>query len=276
MNTETRRLYTRHQQRWIEWCASQGLDPVTPPADRIAGYIRELGAAFARSTVQQHCAAIMAYHRAAGVETSPVQSFTMRHVLRDIHHASKKPQGKLPLNSYNLRRIMAPESPSPNRLKLLRDRALFALGGYFRAGELFQLETSHIVAASTSAMTFRLGDKSVVIDNSAPGYAISHLVAWLKESGIVTGLLLRNVTRGGRVGSALAQDSGRRRLKEMLAEAGVRPERYSLQSLLKGRTSVESAAPHRAASVARARQQPAGVPFETIAAIWQVVPEAPQ
>jgi site-specific recombinase XerD len=155
MNTETRRLYTRHQQRWIEWCASQGLDPVTPPADRIAGYIRELGAAFARSTVQQHCAAIMAYHRAAGVETSPVQSFTMRHVLRDIHHASKKPQGKLPLNSYNLRRIMAPESPSPNRLKLLRDRALFALGGYFRAGELFQLETSHIVAASTSAMTFR-------------------------------------------------------------------------------------------------------------------------
>ena len=159
MNAETRHLYTRHQQRWIEWCQSVGIDPVTPPVEQITAYVRDASCAIcALDQIQQHCAAIVDYHRAAGVETSPSQSFAMRHVLRDIHHASKKPQGKLPLNSCsNLRRIMAPESPSPNRLKLLRDRALFALGGYFRAGELFQLETSHIVAASTSAMTFSVG-----------------------------------------------------------------------------------------------------------------------
>jgi integrase len=264
VNPATAHLYARHERRWIAWCDSRGISSLTPTPEAVADYLAELKQRTGAATVVQHRAAIRAYHLAAGVPVSASRAFCVDNVARYSLADRRKHRGKVPVNPYNLRRLLSDGDAS--NVLVLRNRALFVLAQRFRPNELCRIKTSHIVEATSKQVTFQFGARRVVMD----GDAVTHLIEWLKAAGIVDGLLLRNMRRGGRIGEALSEDAARRILKRVLGSLGVDAARYSLNSLRKGWGMADGGQSPATVAPRMERRQPSGVPIADIAAIWGI------
>jgi integrase len=219
------------------------------------------------ATVIQHRAAIRAYHLAAGVSISASRAFCVDSVASYSREDRRKRRGKVPVNPYNLRRLLGHGDAS--NVLVLRNRALFVLAQRFRPSELCRIKTSHIMEATSKQVTFQFGAKRVVMD----GDAVTHLIEWLKAAGIVDGLLLRSMRKSGRIGEALSEESARWILKSELKSLGVDAARYSLNSLRKGWGMADGSQPPSTIAPRMERRQPSGVPIADIAAIWGIKTE---
>ena len=265
---DTANVYARHQRCWIAWCDTHGVLPLTPSPEAVADYLATLRQQRSASTVAQHRAAIRAYHRAAGVAVSATRAFCVDSVAGYSKADRRNQRGKVPVNPYNLRRLLSVGDASD--VRVLRNRALVVLAQRFRRDDLCRIKTSHIVEATHAQVAFQLGARRVVMDNSAPSYAVSHLTNWLKAAGIVSGPLLRNITKGGKIGTGLTDCAAARVLKRSLRSIGVDATHYSLSSLRKGWGMKDAGQPQAPVARRIERRQPAGVPIADIAAIWGI------
>jgi hypothetical protein len=234
----TNRHYAKAWQYWTQWCSDNGVDTMQPEVDAVGCYVLDLAAQYSPSQVGVHLAAIVDHHLAAGAEFSPAQAKSVRALFRQTWLGYQRPNVKLELRAADYRRLLA-ACDADDSLRGKRDGAVIALHwvGCFRATEISELDTAHIVEATSGLIKFRYDDRYIAIKDEPPSYAVSRLLEWLKAAGIVSGRLFRRIHKAGAVQGERLTDQAVRMmiLKYRITEIGMNAERYSGQSVRKGR-----------------------------------------
>jgi len=246
----TRKAYQAAVQHFeVEW---GGFLPAT--ADSIARYLADHAETLSLNTLKQRLAALAQWHTEQGFP-DPTKAPLVKKVLkgiRELHPAQEKQAKALPLEQLKqlvesleacLGNVVAP----PERLRLLRDRALVLLGFWrgFRSDELCRLQVEHLQVMPGQGMTLYLcrskGDRKALgrtykvpaLQTLCPVEACH---AWLAAAHLTQGPLFRSIDRWGQVSDLpLHVNSVIPLLREMFARAGLTdPARYSSHSLRRG------------------------------------------
>ena len=216
--------------------------PASPEA--VASYIAECAGRLKVGSIQRRLNAISAAHKAMGLD-SPIRSAIVTNTMKGIRRTLGTAQDqKAPALTDDFRAMV---DAADNGAIGLRDRALVLLGfaGAFRRSELVGLDTEDC-AFDKDGLTVTLhrsktdqegaGRKIGIPYGSNPETCpVRVLQAWIDQTGIADGPLLRSITRHGQVQMGrLAPIDVARVVKKLAIRAGLDPTKYAGHSLRAG------------------------------------------
>jgi integrase len=243
----TLRAYRSDWLQFESWCRLHRLQSLPASPETVALYIADIASNHAVATITRRLCSITERHRASGFANSPakahhlVVSETIKGIRRVFGTGQK---GKSPLLTPDIRRIVSscPSGPRGDRDKLL---ILIGFAGAFRRSELAHMRIQDLtinkdglVIDLPRSKTDQEGEgRKVGIPRSGkratcPVRALEH---WLSSTGISTGLLLRPVSKSGRVlARGLHPDSIGLIIKRAAARAGMDVRSIAGHSLRSG------------------------------------------
>ena len=243
------------------WAAARGATALPGHPGLIGAYLSHCAlAGLKASSIGRRVAAIADRHRAAGYDPSPTASAGVRAVLKGI----RRTIGTTPVKKHAATAdiVMRMLAQCGENLIGKRDRALIAVGmaGAFRRSELVALTTDDIEHTKEGLLITIRRSKG---DQEGAGQVVSlphghhirpveALTTWLDSADIRDGVLFRHVKLGGILGGPLAGDAVARRVKVLIARAGLDRRDFAAHSLRSGFLS--SAAEHKADVFAMQRQ----------------------
>jgi integrase len=255
----TRRAYDRAFARFEAWCERRGHSPWAP--DTVARYLTfRVHVGKRPSTVEQDLAAIAAKYQ--GQRLSAPRGVGLRRLSQGIRRTlGVAPRQKAPLLPEDLAAMVA---KLPSTLQGERDRALLLVGfaGAFRRSELVSLDVEDLSWSNGGvSVTLRRSktdqtQKGAVVDIPEGVRRITcpvaALRAWLEASGIGTGAVFREVTRGDRLAPGrLWPGALARVVKRAVAAAGLDEADFSGHSLRAGFLTAAARAGRRLEDIMR-------------------------
>jgi integrase len=259
----TRRAYTSDWAAWRAFATSRGAQILPAHPGVVAAFLSaQADAGRKASSISRSMAAVAYHHKQAGYDPPPTATAGVRAVMRGIRRTiGTAPTKKRAATADVVMKMLA---KCGDDLIGLRDRALIAVGmaGAFRRSELVALTTDdveHVKDGLLITIRKSKGDQEglgqvVSLPHGHHIRPVEALDAWLDAAGI-TGpgeTLFRQVRLGGRLGGPLSGDAIARRVKVLVARAGLDRADFSAHSLRSGFLS--SAAEHKADVFAMQRQ----------------------
>jgi integrase len=206
----TLRAYAADWRHFADWCNGHSLQALPASPETVTAYVAHCAARYRVSTVERRLNAIRWEHRRHGVEAPAHPG--LREAMQGIRRAhGTAPLAKAALSVADLRAMV---TALPDTLAGTRDRALILLGfaGAFRRSELVSLAVADVafvpeglmiqVRRSKTDQDGRGDTVGVSYGASAATCPVRSLSAWLNESGIATGPILRAIDRHGNVSPA--------------------------------------------------------------------------
>ncbi|MCW2900634.1 MAG: Site-specific recombinase XerD [Streptosporangiaceae bacterium] len=250
--TNTRRAYGRQWDAFTAWCIDQGRTALPATAETLAEYVSALAdAAKGPASIEQAIAAIRTAHRTAGHFGAPdtqAARLALRSHRRELAAGGERTRQAPPITVEVLRAMI--DATSPVTVIGARDRLLLVLGLAMmaRRSELAALHLDDVVETDDGLEVLIRASKT---DQDARGAVVavprgSHpetdpvrlLQEWrsiLAQRGIISGRLLRSVTRHSRIGASLSPDAVSDAVRAAAVRAGVpQAESYSAHSLRAG------------------------------------------
>lgn len=240
----TLRGYQSDWRDFCGWCDGSGLRPLPASPETVASYIAACATRLKVGSLQRRLNAIAEAHKATGLESpthSPIVVNTMKGIRRTLGTA---PVQKAPALTDDIRTMV---NATDSGLIGVRDRALVLLGfaSAFRRSELAGLDQEDC-AFGKDGLTVTLRRSKV--DQEAVGRKIGipygsnpetcpvrNVQTWIEQAGIVTGPLMRPISRHGQVrGGRLSGSEVARIVKKLAVRAGLDPAKYAGHSLRAG------------------------------------------
>ncbi len=244
----TRRAYRADLDHYRAW---GGDIPASP--ETIASYLTAHASILSIATLSRRLVSIGKAHALRGYD-DPTKSQPVRLTFRGIRRVHGKPQTQVsPVLKEDLIVML---NHAPGNLKGARDRALLLLGfcAALRRSELVAVQVEDIefnsnglILTLTRSKTDQGGaGRKIGVARGRNGGRICPVASvefWLQQSGIVSGPLLRSITKGGVLSARPLSDRAVANIvKDYAAKAGLDPARYSGHSLRSGLAT--SAAEH--------------------------------
>jgi site-specific recombinase XerD len=229
----TIRAYRADWQNFTAWCQAHALISLPAQPETVGLYIAALADAGRKpATIQRRLAAISKAHSAAGHESpASLQHAVVSEVWKGVKRAKGTAQAaKSPVITDELRRMLA---CLPDTLPGVRDRALLLMGfaGAFRRSELVALDAEDMHDTSEGLIVTLRRSKT---DQDGEGRKIGipygcafetcpvrSLRAWTLMAAIETGALFRSISRHGKIGDRLTDQSVALVLKRYAERAGL-------------------------------------------------------
>ena len=238
----TRKIYEEAFERFRQWATNKNRSPLPASSETMALYMIYLSDEGKKpATIDLALTSIRVIHSAANFPLLPnAQLQQLRKGLRRTKGVKQR-QAR-PLTVELLTRGLQREAT----MIAIRDRALLLLGfaGALRRSEIVSLQVEDLDFKDEGLM---LNIQKSKTDQEAKGRTIpihlgssenlcpvSALKRWLKEAKIESGLVFRNVAKGGRVGAALTTRSISRIVKRCAERAGEDASGFSGHSLRAG------------------------------------------
>lgn len=240
----TLRGYQSDWRDFCAWCGGSGLRPLPASPETVASYIAACATRLKVGSLQRRLNAIAEAHKATGLESpthSPIVVNTMKGIRRTLGTA---PVQKAPALTDDIRTMV---NATDSGLIGVRDRALVLLGfaSAFRRSELAGLDLEDC-AFGKDGLTVTLRRSKV--DQEAVGRKIGipygsnpetcpvrNVQTWIEQAGIVTGPLMRPISRHGQVrGGRLSGSEVARIVKKLAVRAGLDSAKYAGHSLRAG------------------------------------------
>jgi integrase len=248
----TARAYASARKLFVRWCEAEGQVPLPASADTLEAYVAHLEQAGARvSSIRVAMSGIHAGHvkmRAQSARHDDRVQKAIRAVAR--RQADIPPRQRAAITPDILRKIVA---ALPDRLLGVRDRAaiLVCWATAMRRSELVSLRVEHFKWAPEGVtVTVRRGESGAGTKTDQEGRGrvvalypskeealcpVRSLERWLRESGITSGPVFREVNRHGQVGAtALKGDTFRRVVRRACSQAGIDEQPFGAHSLRAG------------------------------------------
>lgn len=239
----THRAYKLDWGRFCSWCesASETFLPAHPlTVARYLGRLADEG--YSVSTIERSVASINKFHDLANVE-SPGRHGQVRAVVDGIRRSGEPSVGKTPLLIKDLRAILAKLGDS---LIDERDRFLlvFGINTALRRSELVNVMVKHVTFVP-EGFTLHIPKSKTDQRGRGENIAISSNVdreicpraaieRWQEVSGIKKGYLLVSVSRHGRAGVSMTENSVNLAVKKLVKTIGLDEKLYGAHSLRAG------------------------------------------
>lgn len=255
-SANTTRAYAADMTDFRTWCSALNVQPVPAAPGTVAAYIAELAdpgddrPPLKVSTIERRLAAIAGAHKEAG-QVSPTTDPIVRATMSGIRRLLKRsPTRKTGLSTEQLRAIVSGLGDRPIEL---RDRALLLLGfaGGLRRSELVALRAEDVEEHPAGLIIHIRSSKTdqegkgrrveVVYGESADTCPVRAIRRWMTTAGITSGPLLRSVSRSGKVGASLSDQSVALVVKRHAGTLGLGTVVWAGHSLRRGHATVAAA-----------------------------------
>ena len=240
----TLRGYRADWQAFCSWCEEQRLSALPANPETVAAYIAECAGRLKVGSIQRRINAIAEAHKALGLDP-PTHHAIVTNTMKGIRRTKgTAPAQKAPTLTEDIRAMV---DATDAGLIGVRDRALVLLGfaGAFRRSELVGLDIEDCTFGKDGlTVTLRrsktdqlgAGRKIGIPYGSNPETCpVRTIQAWVEQTGIVAGPLLRSINRHGQVQPGRLSGIDVARVVKKLAErAGLDPAKYAGHSLRAG------------------------------------------
>lgn len=251
----TQRAYGAHWRTFIAWAQAAGVAALPAQPESVIAFItHQADAGRKASTLQASLAAIAFMHKTAGAP-NPCDDIRVTTTMQGIRRTiGTRPQQKAPATLDIVRKLVA---GLPDDLRGKRDRAVILCGffGAFRRAELVALTVADVRFNKAGAQIIIRRSKT---DQEGAGLTkqlplmsesgicpVTALRAWLKASGIKSGVLFRGIDKAGQLHTGMMQGREVARIVKRACErAGISAHEYAGHSLRAG--FVTEAAEHGA------------------------------
>ena len=266
LSENTRTAYRKGWDRFKDYCAGKGIDPLSVCPDEVARFLVHLatspnplsGVVPSMGTVTLYKSAVNKKYLEAG-KPSPANHPVVRSTLKGL--ARLKGSSSRRVEALREYQIEAMLQACPTTLIGNRDAAIIAVGfaGALRRSEICNLNVHDVEFLETREddgermwITIRQsktdqegkGQRVAIVDGMGIR-PIERLRLWLEQSGVTRGPLFQTMRRGGHLrGKALHHSDIPRIVKHYAALTGIDPKQIAGHSLRAG--FVTSAAVHHA------------------------------
>ncbi len=270
-SSNTVRAYESDLRSFCAWCRERSLTCLPASAETVSLYAAWCAERFKPATIERRLASIAAAHASSGYE-SPTTHGVVRAVLRGIRRSKGTAQTRKRALVVDDLRLLLAQVGGP-RLIDTRDRTLLLLGfaSALRRSELVGLDAEDVrferegviltIRKSKTDQERRGAEVAVLYGSDPKTCPVRALRAWLDESGITEGPLLRGVDRHGNVRSTrLTERIVSAIVKRCAERAGFDPAEYGGHSLRSGfATSAARAGKSEAAIMRQTRHKSVSV-----------------
>src|SRR5437867_11117122 len=206
-------------QHFVCWCAAHALQALPATPQTLVLYLAARAEQVTPGTLASRVAAIRFFHQQRGHE-SP----TTHPLVRDVLSGIRRTRGTRPGQVQGLTRDLLTRLPQAtgDSLRDRRNRALLAVAYDLlgRRSELVALAVEDLERTPDGSATVLIRrSKTDPEGTGVPLYlapdTMASLEAWLAAAGITTGLVVRALTKGGRVPAWLSADAVARIFKQI-------------------------------------------------------------
>ena len=236
----TRRMYTTHWRRYVDWCIRHGFRPLPVDATILKLYLTSCVDSHKVGTIECYLSVIVEACKLHG-DPSPREHPVIKEFMKGLRNKYGAPQREA--DPILLETLKAMLSALPDNVIGIRDHALLVVGFAsacrrseivgFRIEDLALVNEGYIVRIPRSKTDQEGQGRMIALPYGTDELTcpVGRLKAWFEASGISDGNVFRSVDRHGKIGAGLTDKAVALVVKRAAVRAGLDSTKLSGHSL---------------------------------------------